>query len=104
SRPSTPAAERGDHVEGRVAHERGAELRSLIARKREAFLAAQLGRILSAVTLGKPQHGGTTALSSNYLSVSVPGCEIDPNRIVNVRARRVCEDGLWGSLEESPQF
>lgn len=104
SRPSTPAAERSDHVEGRVAHERGAEMRRLIARKREAFLAAQFGRVLSAVTLGKPQRGETAALSSNYLRVSVPGCEIAPNRIVNVRARRVCEDGLWGSLEEPPQL
>ena len=104
SRPSTPAAERSDHVDGRMIHERGAEMRNIIARKRKAFLATQIGRVLSAVTLGKSQRSETAALSSNYLSFLLPGCEIAPNHIVNVCARRICEDGLWGSLEESPQI
>src|SRR5487761_277197 len=104
SRPSTPAAERKDHIEGRVARERGVEVRSLIARKRQEFLATQLGRVLSAVTLGKSQRGETTALSSNYLSCTLPGCDVAPNCIVNVRARRICEDSLWGDIEESPRL
>lgn len=100
-RPSTPAGERKDQIESRVARERGAEVRCLIAQKRREFLNAQVGRVLSTVTLGGAQRGETAALSSNYLRCWLPGCDLPPNRIVDVRVRRVGEDGLWGGVEES---
>ena len=41
SRPGTPAAARADHLNGRIIHERGQEMRALIAPKRQAFLESQ---------------------------------------------------------------
>ncbi len=101
ARPSTPAAVRRDQVEGRVAQERGTEMRRMIARKRQDFLRSQLGRTLSAVTLGKSRHGETMALSSNYLNLSLADCTMVANRLIRVRAQRVHEDGLWGYVEHA---
>ncbi|MGH9344559.1 MAG: tRNA (N(6)-L-threonylcarbamoyladenosine(37)-C(2))-methylthiotransferase MtaB [Terriglobia bacterium] len=108
-RPSTPAAARADQVSGRIAHERSAELRTLIARKRQAFLATQIGRTLSAVTLsGRAERAGqagqengeASALSSNFLAISLPECRIGTNRLVDVRVSRAHEDRLYGYVEE----
>ena len=51
ARPQTPAAAAPQQVNGRVAHERAKEIRALLARKRQAFLQAQVGCKLSALTL-----------------------------------------------------
>ncbi len=103
SRPSTPAAARTDQVNGRIAHERSAEIRAVIARKRQAFLAMQIGRTLSAVTLsGQAEQGDgeATALSSNFLAISLPECRIGPNRLAEVRVNRAHEGRLYGIVEE----
>jgi threonylcarbamoyladenosine tRNA methylthiotransferase MtaB len=96
ARPSTPAAARPDHVNGRVAHERGAELRALMARKRRAFMERQVGRVLSVLTLNETHAGGTMALSSNYLKVSLPGSGLPPNQLIDVRVECVQEGCLAG--------
>lgn len=100
SRPSTPAAARADQVNGRIAHERSAALRALIARKRQSFLAAQVGSTLSAVTLSDAKEGDAAALSSNFLSLSLPECRVGPNHMVNVRVQRAQEGRLYGYVEE----
>ncbi|MGH9358023.1 MAG: tRNA (N(6)-L-threonylcarbamoyladenosine(37)-C(2))-methylthiotransferase MtaB [Candidatus Acidiferrales bacterium] len=104
SRPSTAAADRHDHIEGRIAHERASEIHGLIARKREQFLGAQIGRTLSAVTLGKSPRSRPEALSSNYLSCWLPGCDLPPNCMVNIRAQEMIGGGLRCELEESRQI
>jgi threonylcarbamoyladenosine tRNA methylthiotransferase MtaB len=96
ARPGTPAAARAGHLNGRVIHERGAEMRARIARKRRAFLDAQLGRTLSALTLDEVQEGDRVALSSNYLKVVLPGAEVGANRLLDVRIGRVHEGLLYG--------
>lgn len=89
ARPSTPAAQRADQVNGRIAHERSAELRRLAAAKLERFLVDQLGRVLSAVTLDKApdeEDGAATALTSSFLTIRLPGCEAAPNQLIDVEA------------------
>ncbi|MGH9401563.1 MAG: tRNA (N(6)-L-threonylcarbamoyladenosine(37)-C(2))-methylthiotransferase MtaB [Terriglobia bacterium] len=109
SRPSTPAAACADQVNGRIAHERSAEIRAVIGRKRQTFLATQIGRTLSAVTLsGRAERadkadrgdGETTALSSNFVAISLPECRIGPNRLAEVRVNRAHEGRLYGIVEE----
>ena len=88
SRPTTPAAGRLDQVNGRVAHERGREIRHLIAAKRHAFHAAQIGRTLSALTLDETEDGAQVALTSNYLKVALPGSLLTRNTLLNVQVGR----------------
>lgn len=98
-RPSTPAAARRDLLNGRVAHERGRELRGIIAGKRRAFLSAQVGRLLTALTLNDREPGKAVAMSSNYLNIVIPGEALAPNLLVPVRVRGFHEDQLYGHVE-----
>lgn len=88
SRPTTPAAAMTGQVNGRVSHERGREIRSLIAAKHREFLARQVDRTLSALTLDECEEGARVALSSNYIKVSLPGSRIPPNTLLDVRVGR----------------
>jgi threonylcarbamoyladenosine tRNA methylthiotransferase MtaB len=98
ARPHTPAAARDDQANGRVARSRSDEVRSVIRTKRQAFLAAQVGRTLSALTLDQAGEGRRVALSSNYLKVVLPGY-VAPNTLLNVRVGRACEGLLYGVPE-----
>ncbi len=96
SRPTTPAAGILDQVNGRVAHERGREIRHLIAAKRHAFHAAQVGRTLSALTLDETEDGVQVALTSNYLKVALPGSSIARNSLLDVQVGRADGNLLYG--------
>jgi threonylcarbamoyladenosine tRNA methylthiotransferase MtaB len=96
ARPHTPAAASPDQVNGRVARERALEIRSLLARKRQTFLQAQVGRKLSAVTLHQSDAGGRVALSSNYLKIVLPGSNFPPNALLDIQVERVQQGLLFG--------
>lgn len=96
ARPGTTAATRAEQVDGRRIHERVRELRALIAVKRAQFLNAQVGQKLSAVALHKIQDGDPTALSSNYLQISLPGFDVIPNKLLEVVVGRVFDGALVG--------
>jgi len=97
ARPHTPAAASPHQVNGRVAHERAQEIRSLLARKRETFLQAQVGRELSSVTLHESEASGHVALSSNYLKIILPSSKLPPNTLLNIQVERVHQGLLFGS-------
>jgi len=96
ARPHTPAAASPQQVNGRVARERAQEIRALLAPKRQAFLQAQVGRKLSAVTLDESETGGRVALSSNYLKIVLPGSNLPPNTLLDIQVGRVHERLLFG--------
>ena len=96
ARPHTPAAASPQQVNGRVAHERAQEIRSLLAPKRQTFLQAQVGRKLSAVTLDESETSGRLALSSNYLKIVLPGLNLPPNTLLDIQVGRVHEGLLFG--------
>jgi threonylcarbamoyladenosine tRNA methylthiotransferase MtaB len=96
ARPHTPAAALPQQVNGRVARERAQEVRALLAPKRQAFLQAQVGRKLSAITLDESETGARVALSSNYLKIVLPGSNLPPNTLLDVQVARVCEGLLVG--------
>jgi threonylcarbamoyladenosine tRNA methylthiotransferase MtaB len=96
ARPGTPAAASPHQVEGRIARERAQEIRALIASKRQAFLAAQVGQRFSALTLHETKEDGRLALTTHYLNVLLPHSEISPNRLLDVWVGRVHEGMLHG--------
>ena len=100
ARPETPAAASPQQVNGRVAHERANEIRALLGRKRQAFLQAQVGRKLSALTLDESQGGERVSLSSNYLKIVLAGSDLPPNTLVDVRIGRVHEGLLFGFSDQ----
>jgi threonylcarbamoyladenosine tRNA methylthiotransferase MtaB len=104
ARPGTPAATAAWQVNGRVARERSQEIRAVITAKRQAFLAAQVGRSVSALTLDEVEEGARVALTTNYLQVALPGCEVPPNRLVNVSIGRVTCGKLFGYVEGSERL
>jgi len=96
ARPHTPAAAAPNQVNGRVARERAQEIRALLAPKRQAFLQAQIGRKLSALTLDESQIGDRVALSDNYLKIVLPGSNLPPNTLLDVQVGRVHQNLLFG--------
>lgn len=74
-------------------------MRSLIAQKRRAFLAAQIGRTLSVLTLDEAHQDTRVALSTNYLKVALPFSDLAPNTLLDVRAGRVAEGILYAYRE-----
>jgi len=96
ARPQTPAAASPEQVNGRVARQRAQEIRSLLAPKRQAFLEAQIGRQLSALTLDDSESGERVALSSNYLKIVLPGSSLPPNVLVDIHVGRVHQGLLFG--------
>jgi threonylcarbamoyladenosine tRNA methylthiotransferase MtaB len=96
ARPHTPAADSPRQVNGRVARERAQEIRTLLTRKRQSFLQAQIGRKLSAVTLDESETNARLALSSNYLKIVLPGSSLLPNTLLDMQVGRVHADLLFG--------
>jgi threonylcarbamoyladenosine tRNA methylthiotransferase MtaB len=96
ARPGTPAAAKPGQLNGRIVRDRSREVRAVIANKRGAFLEAQVGRTLPALTLDATHQGARLALSSNYLNVALPGAEIPPNSLLDVRIGRSHEGTLYG--------
>lgn len=103
SRPGTPAAARTDHVNGRIAHERGREIRAMMETKRHSFLNTQVGATLSVLTLDETCRltDARVALSTNYLKIVLPGANAAPNTLLNVRVSRSLDGLLYGYPEAS---
>ena len=101
ARPGTPAATAAAQVNGRVARERSQEIRTVIAAKRQAFLAGQVGRSVPALTLDEVEEGARVALTTNYLKVALPSCEVPPNRLIDVGVGRVTAGKLFGYVAVS---
>jgi len=99
ARPGTRAAAMPGQLNGRVIRERGQQIRAVMARKRQAFLEAQIGRTLSALTLDEEREGARVALSSNYLTLLLPGSEVPPNVLLTVRIVRSVRNLLYGYPE-----
>jgi threonylcarbamoyladenosine tRNA methylthiotransferase MtaB len=96
ARPDTAASSRTEQVNGRVSHERARDLRAVIAKKRQEFLEGQIGRTLSALTLADKGGRAATAITSNYLPVSLEASTLAPNTMCDVEVGRVAGGALHG--------
>jgi threonylcarbamoyladenosine tRNA methylthiotransferase MtaB len=103
-RPNTAAADMPGQVNGRLSHERAREIRSLVERKRHAFISAQIGRILPALTLHDTadirrtphEQAPVVALTTNYLKIVLPQSRVPANTLLNVHICRLHEGTLVG--------
>ncbi len=101
ARPGTPASTAAGQVNGRVARERSQEIREIVNAKRQAYLAAQVGRRAPALSLEGNDEGAPVALTTNYLKITLPGSDVPPNRLIDVAVGRVTSGKLFGWVEES---
>jgi threonylcarbamoyladenosine tRNA methylthiotransferase MtaB len=96
-RPGTPAADLAGQVAPLEILRRARELRALAAEKKSAFLARQIGKTLSVLTLRRSPRevagGATPAVSSNNIEVQLPGAW-PANHMVEARAVSVTPTGL----------
>jgi len=86
-RPGTKAAALPNEVPGAIIKRRARELRALGESKSAAFRQSQIGRTLRVLTLRSgedPDPYSTTALSSNYLKLSILG-KYSPNLWLDVQ-------------------
>jgi threonylcarbamoyladenosine tRNA methylthiotransferase MtaB len=97
ARPGTPAAEHSNQVPVAVARERNQVLREVAAAKKAAFMQAQVGRIVEAITLRSGDGESTEALTDNYLKMKIPGC-LESNRWIEVRVQQAGVDVLEGRV------
>lgn len=100
-RPGTPAAAMAHQVPAPIARVRSQEIRCLIGQKRQAFLHAQVDRVLSVLTLDESDQENRMALSSNYLKVALPHSNAAANTLLSVRVGRVGSGLLYAYPEMS---
>jgi threonylcarbamoyladenosine tRNA methylthiotransferase MtaB len=95
ARPGTPAAGQPNQVPVAIARERNAVLREIISEKKAAFMRAQAGSTVEAITLSAGSDTFTEALTDNYLKMKIPG-RWQPNQWVKARIERAQADSLDG--------
>jgi len=93
-RPGTPAAQDSGAVPMPVRKDRNRALRELAAARNRGFRERMVGRPLSAVTLHEPR----TALTSNYLKVTLAACR-EPNIICDVTIGGLSDHGLLETVQ-----
>src|SRR5207249_3936196 len=91
SRPGTVAADLPNPIPGHVSRFRAKTLRSLIAKKNEAFRIQMVGQEIEVLTL---EDG--SAISSNFVRVRVPP-GVPVNEWTRVFVTGLDEDGLQAS-------
>ncbi|MGC1401920.1 MAG: tRNA (N(6)-L-threonylcarbamoyladenosine(37)-C(2))-methylthiotransferase MtaB [Thermodesulfobacteriota bacterium] len=98
-RPGTPAAEFPDPIPAKTKKERLEIIRAMDRAKRKAFMERCLGQAFSALVLQPEQEKGwITALTENYLTVSIQG-RFKQNDRLRVRLKRVDPSrGLIGEV------
>ncbi len=99
-RPGTASANLKPAVHGRIAQQRGKELRELALRKNRVFRSSFLGRDLSLITLARDCDSGAQALSTNYLKVELSKCSVEANQVLSAEITGLTDDGLRGELKQ----
>ncbi len=105
-RSGTPAARMDGEVDAAVKKRRGAVLRSLGARKTDAFRRRFSGRTMNVLFEDRrePGTGYLQGVTDNYIRVFAPGPENTKNSIAPVRLLDVRPDRVIGKLvDDSPQ-
>jgi threonylcarbamoyladenosine tRNA methylthiotransferase MtaB len=101
-RPGTPAAELKPKVPERVIQERGKTLRELGNRKSLEFRGSLLGTTLSVLFLARESEDYVLeGISSNYVKVQVESAHLQKNRIYEIRALGLTEEGIRGEILNS---
>jgi len=100
-RPGTASAILKPEVHGRIARQRGKELRDLADRKNLEFRSSFVGRHLSVITLAQDHNQPARALSTNYLKVEISQGSVEANQVVSAEVTELTADGLRGEITQS---
>lgn len=99
ARPGTPAAAHPGQVPVAVARERNQALREIAAAKKAAFMQAQVGRVVEAITLRSEAEGLTEALTDNYLKMKITG-RLESNRWIETQVERADGEVMVGQARK----
>lgn len=99
ARPGTPAAAHPGQVPVAVARERNQALREIAAAKKAAFMQAQVGRVVEAITLRSEGEGLTEALTDNYLKMKITG-RLESNRWIETQVERADGEVMVGQARK----
>jgi threonylcarbamoyladenosine tRNA methylthiotransferase MtaB len=97
ARPGTPAAAHINQVPVATARERNQVLREIADAKKAAFMQAQVGKVVEAITLRSGDDESTEALTDNYLKMRIPG-RLQSNRWIEARVKHAGVDVLEGQV------
>ena len=97
AREGTRAAGLGEQVSRAVKRQRSRVLRELIEEKNLAFRRSLLGRTLPAVTLCSSKSG-VRALTDNFIEVDLPGSQVMPSTLVDIRIEGANHRSTVGAL------
>ena len=97
-RPGTASASLKPEVHGRIAQQRGKELREISARKNLGFRSSFVGKELSVITLAQEFNEYAQALTTNYLKVEISKSWVEANRIVSAEITGLTAEGLLGDI------
>ncbi|HET6963025.1 MAG TPA: tRNA (N(6)-L-threonylcarbamoyladenosine(37)-C(2))-methylthiotransferase MtaB [Terriglobia bacterium] len=97
-RPGTPSASLKPEVHGKIAQQRGKELRDISARKNLEFRSSFVGKELSVITLAQDPSEHAPALSTNYLKVEISKGSVEPNQVLSARITGLTAEGLLGDI------
>lgn len=101
-RPGTPAAELPGQVSKAVAKERARALREAGARKLQAFMTSQVGKVRQVVAEGgSAPHGLLTGMTDNYLRVRFKGPPELKGMAINVGLEQLDDGILAGKIVET---
>jgi threonylcarbamoyladenosine tRNA methylthiotransferase MtaB len=97
-RPKTPAATKSGQVPTRVRQERNATLRLMSERKRRAFHASLVGRVMPVLLESADANGVRRGWTENYAAIMVNAPETGPNALLPVLITGVGDEGCLGEL------
>ena len=97
-RPGTASANFKPEVHGRIAQQRGKELRDISTRKNLEFRSSFVGKELSVLTLAQDSDAHAQALSTNYLKVEISKGWVEANRVVSAEITGLSAEGLLGDI------
>jgi threonylcarbamoyladenosine tRNA methylthiotransferase MtaB len=97
-RPGTPAADMEDTASDAARRERAGTLREIGARKKESYMARQVGKTLRTLIESSPSDGIWRGTSSNYLKVRVRAGALERGSIVPIRVEGHREGELVGKF------
>ena len=103
-RPGTASANLKPEVHGRIAQQRGKELRDISARKNLEFRSSIVGKELSVITLDHDPREHAQALSTNYLKVEICKGRVEANRVVSAEITGLTAEGLVGDIRPRNQI
>ncbi|HEU0007506.1 MAG TPA: tRNA (N(6)-L-threonylcarbamoyladenosine(37)-C(2))-methylthiotransferase MtaB, partial [Terriglobia bacterium] len=95
-RPGTASANLKPEVHGRIAQQRGKELRDISVRKNLEFRSSFAGKQLSVTTLSQDSNQHAQALSTNYLKVEIRQGSVEANQVVSAEITGLTAEGLYG--------